>query len=113
MQLQEFVTESLTQIIQGVRNAHAAAKTAGAQVNPIGLAVAKPGSEIYSQAGQLAQLIHFDVAVTATETDKAQGGIGVFVGALAVGTKGEVESQSSAISRIQFSVPVVLPHQAA
>ena len=57
------------------------------------------------------QMINFDIVVSTQDMDKAKGGVGIFVGEVGIGVKGEAESQSTAVNRIQFSVPVYLPTQ--
>lgn len=56
-------------------------------------------------------LIEFDVAVTTTGESKTGGGIGIFVGAVALGSKGESAKGSESVSRVRFAVPVVYPTQ--
>lgn len=53
--------------------------------------------------------IEFDIAVTVTEGKETKGGIGVAMGIVAVGSKGESSSEANSISRLKFIVPVVLP----
>ena len=55
------------------------------------------------------QEVHFDVGLTNTESGGKQGGIGVFLGALKVGAEGKTDTVTSAVTRVQFTVPVVLP----
>ena len=63
------------------------------------------------QGDLIAHVINFDIVVSTNDTDKAKGGVGIFVGEIGVGVRGEAESQSTAVNRIQFSVPVYLPTQ--
>jgi hypothetical protein len=56
--------------------------------------------------------VDFDVAVTAVEGKGTKGGIGVFVGAVGLGSLGESNVSSSTVSRIRFSVRVRLPADA-
>jgi hypothetical protein len=58
---------------------------------------------------QPVQSISFDVAVTAAEGTKTQGGVAVFIGAFGLGSKGQSEKSNETVNRIQFSVPVALP----
>lgn len=53
--------------------------------------------------------VEFDVAVTATQSDQAQGGIGLVAGVFGAGVKGKTGSENSQVSRIKFTVPIVLP----
>jgi hypothetical protein len=113
MELKDFVSETLKQIFEGVKTAQIFAKEHGGQISPKGISATASSThpQMYTPRGELVQLIEFDVAVTTTEEDKAKGGIGVFVGAFGVGAQGESGSQNSAINRIQFKVPIVLPNQ--
>ena len=56
--------------------------------------------------------IHFDVAVSISESSETKGGIGVFAGPLGpVGSQDQSDVASSSMSRIKFSIPVKLPVQ--
>ena len=113
MELKDFVTETLKQVIEGVKAAQNFAKENGGQINPKGIAMSASSThpQLYGSKGELVQLIEFDVAVTTTEEDKAKGGTGIFVGAFGIGVQGESGNQNSAINRIQFKVPIILPNQ--
>src|SRR5690242_218934 len=109
MDLKAFVAEALSEIIEGVREAQERVKGTGGVVNPIPAGpVAK---DLMSQgyfwvSGGIAQMVAFDVAVTATETAGGKGGIGVVVAAMTLGASGQRDSERSATSHIKFVVPV-------
>jgi len=98
MNLQEFVTESLKQIMAGVADAQKDSTSTGRINPPSGPFV--PVKEI-----------EFDVAVTVSQEQGAKGGIGIFVGAVGIGAQGKAQSANTSVSRIKFSVPVQLPNQ--
>ncbi len=113
MELKDFVSETLKQILEGVKTAQGYTKETGGKIVPAGMGQTASNThpQIYAKNGEFVQMIEFDVAVTTTEEDKAKGGVGVFVGAFGVGVQGENGIQNSAINRIQFKVPIVLPNQ--
>ena len=111
MELKIFITETLTQIIGGVKEAQSHAAKYGAEVNPP--VFSKPDKfdrlqhkDIWSS---LIQEVNFDVAVTASEGTETKGGIGVFVGVIGLGSQGQSEKSNESVSRIKFSVPICLP----
>jgi hypothetical protein len=53
--------------------------------------------------------LEFDVAVTAQEGTATKGGIGVFAGAIGLGSQGQSTAANQTVSRIKFAVPVLLP----
>lgn len=113
MELREFVAETLVQIVEGVQEAQTRTKDHGARVNPhlttsADLAV-KQGILIAS--GSAAQLVQFDVALTAKEGTGTKGGIGVVAGIFTLGSTGQSQAENSSVSRVKFSVPLVLPDQ--
>ena len=113
VELKQFVSETLKQIIDGVLEAQDYASKHMASVNPRGHRVFE-GTGIQDREMSPTLPLHpveFDVAVSSEAKDSAQGGVGVFVGPLAVGTKGTMESASQGMSRIHFTIPVVLPTQ--
>lgn len=112
MNLREFVSTSITEIMDGVAKAQEEAKKHKAMVNPRHISKTATGVTLLGDSGPWSiQVIEFDVAVTATESGGAKGGIGIFVGAVGVGTQGHSEAQNTNLSRIKFSIPVALPYQ--
>lgn len=111
MELKEFVAETLTQILEGVSNAHSKAKELGGEVNPHLMSDHKEMSKygILWAGGQAAPVVQFDVALTVVEGSGVKAGIGVFGGAINIGTSGESTNENTSVSRVKFSVPVVLP----
>lgn len=113
MKLQDFVCESLSQIIKGIHDAHKLELPLNAEVSPYRhIKNVKTDNTrmkpMYSW--QYATPIKFDVAVTTEQTKGTKGGIGVVVGAIALGSQGKTDKLDSSVSRIQFEVPVILPH---
>ena len=113
MELKEFITESLKQIIDGVIDAQTYAKDKHATINPDGLKYDDQNNLIVNRNpasfDYVPQIIEFDVVVTVTESEKAKASLGVFTGVLGLGTQAQVESGNIAANRIKFSVPVVFP----
>jgi hypothetical protein len=113
MELQEFISATLRSIIDGVKDAQEHAAKSAATVNPVGLFYNPNNTTIltHSESGIIAQQVHFDVAVTTTEGTQSKGGIRIFVGPVGVGAQGQSDATNSSVSRIKFSVPVLLPGQ--
>ena len=111
MKLKDFIAETLKEILDGVVEAQQHYSTKGASVNSPNIVYrTAEGSQILDRhTGQLAQLIEFDVAVTATEGTGTKGGIGVFVGPIVLGSQGKTDTSNASVSRIKFSIPVLLP----
>jgi len=115
MDLKDFVAQTLSQIVQGVAEAKAPVEALGAEVNPL----LRTGQTTAGNAGLLwagssyAQIVQFDVALTITEGKGTKGGIGVFAGAVTLGSSGQSQTESSSVSRVKFSVPLSLPGRRA
>jgi len=100
MELKEFVSGTLVEIIEGVKEAQSKTMDRakhGTYVNP------------GCQGANSTRPIEFDVAVTAVEGQKTKGGVGIFVGPVGLGSHGQSEVQNTSLSRIKFTVPIVLP----
>jgi|SRR6516162_6997805 hypothetical protein len=108
MELKEFVTETLLSITEGVGEAirrRLEDKSGVSVINPVWA-----GMEVDWK--ELVQQVEFDVAVT--EADKTTGGgkAGIRVLPLVeVAGEGSKAWERSTVSRIKFSVPVILPAQ--
>jgi len=103
MNLDEFVADTLLQIIKGVSTAQEGAKAIGARVNPRPLS--DVGLRVTSDSGAPIHPIEFDVAVT---TEKGSSG-GAKVSVWGVGAGGELASKDITVSRIKFQIQVALP----
>lgn len=112
MELKDFVSVTIKQLIDGVVEAQGYAAEKGALVNPsVVLTFGDSKGVVTDRHGNSGQLIEFDVALTTTEGDQYKGGLGIFVGPVGVGTQGQADFQNSTVSRIKFVLPVFLPKQ--
>jgi len=93
MLLKEFVSETLKQITDGVRDAQQAVSS-GAVIAPFYRCVEK---------------VDFDVAVTAVEKTEKEGKAGINVWSVGAGVRSEAEASTSTSNRIKFSVSIQLP----
>lgn len=109
MDVQTFVTETLIQICNGVTEAANRLAETDAIVSPSGIAADEHNMYVHEGYRRIVQNVEFDVAVTATEGKGTEGGIGLMVGAIGLGSKGRSDRESSSTSRIRFNVPVSLP----
>ena len=111
MELKAFVSESIKQIVDGVNEASLHAVQNNALVNPQnwGWTSTNVQAKYDIKTRAAIETIEFDVAVTATDGTATKGGIGVFMGPVNLGSQGQSESSNSSVSRLRFSVPIVLP----
>jgi len=106
--LKEFVSETIKQIFIGIEDAQKACQNG--EINPMDVKTMgeKVTGYLHSDYVMLKN-IDFDIAVSVSKGTETKGGLGIFVGPLAVGTKGMSDMASSTINRIKFSVPVTFP----
>ncbi len=111
MKLEDFVKETIEQLVSGVQSSRKKYSGAGADIVPKEV-------ELTKTTGVLGTLPHtripvfaveFDVAVTASESSASEGGAGVFVAGLAIGGKAKGSTTDSMVSRVRFVVPVTYP----
>jgi len=106
------VTETLVQIAQGVKAAQALVVLDGAVINPSLSGAASINSQhglLPTHGGVAARVVNFDVALTVNEVTGTKGGIGVFVGAVTLGSSGQSNAENVSVSHVKFSVPMSLP----
>lgn len=111
--LEDFVSDGLIQIIRGVKKAQELAEGTGASISPHMRTTKDPKSvgDAEGLSGQPCYKVEFDVAVTVNEQAGSQTGIGVVAGVFGLGARAENTDAYAKMSRLQFSVPVVLPLQ--
>jgi len=105
IQLKEFVQSTLVEIVEGVRAAQVEAEKIGANINPTQL---ENVTAMHGKNWNVAQTVEFDVAVSASDEGSSKGGIGVFVAGVGLGVQHKTAELTSALSRIRFSVPILL-----
>jgi len=111
MELKDFITETLTQMMEGVKNAQEKAKEFGAIVNPP--SIHKKESTInLGNLGeyQRIQTIEFEVSLTSTSTNDTQKGISVAFAGIGLGSGKGNNEQNAIVNRIKFEIPIALPY---
>lgn len=113
MELKDFVTVTIKQIIEGVIDAQEVTKGTKALVSPYGrhVFITTTKENIEHSFGIPDCLISFDVVVSSSESEEAKGGIGVVVVGFGIGGQAKSESGFSAVNRVKFDIPIVLPFQ--
>ena len=112
MKLEQFVEESLKQIISGVSKAKEHGEKHGAHVNPVKAAFNSNSQNVVycTETGIPLQQVEFDIAVTVSESSSIASEGSTGVGDITVsGQSSENTSTNSSASRIKFTVPVRLP----
>lgn len=109
MDIAEFVSQSLEQIMRGVESARASAAKHGAVVNPV-LSVGS-NSDFELREGYLGRTrVRFDLSVVVTDTTAKEGKAGISIFGGGIGGSGSTGTERAQTTRIRFSVPIVLPH---
>lgn len=108
MELKDFVSETIKNIVAGVSEAQKSTNEYGAVVNPSGLNYHKDGQQNHSTHA-LPQEILFNVGLTSTNKGGSSEGIGVFLGGVTLGKKNDSGTEDVAVTSVQFTVPIVFP----
>jgi hypothetical protein len=114
MDLKEFVSETLISIVSGVADAQKKVEELDAKVNPAGLRTNYKSTDnaVWDHSNNnYAQIITFDVAVTAEDNAKAGAKVKVIAGLFGADVNAETGNKNSLVTRVKFSVPILLPPQ--
>lgn len=110
MELNEFVKDVIVSIYDGISEAK---KATGKPVLPSGglisegIPYVKNGIGPNTHATMISNL-EFEVTLTDGTKDGVNGGIGVLLGSLTLGAKGNSETQQTSLSKIKFNIPIEL-----
>ncbi|WP_186393571.1 MULTISPECIES: trypco2 family protein [unclassified Pannonibacter] len=109
MELKEFIISAISDISQAVYEADKEISGLGGMVNP--------GSHTSPlSSGQTASYVaprttlNFDVAVSATNSKAEAGGVKGKIWVIEASIEGEGTTKNESVSRLTFSIDVVLPH---
>lgn len=110
MELKEFVSQSLLQIFEGICDAQKNSKELGGS---IATEVIAPQREHQSILGfnhkKAVILVEFDISLDTIDSTNSKAGFGLFVAAFGGGAQTGFTLSNNQLSRLRFSVPVVLP----
>jgi hypothetical protein len=116
MDLENFISQSLKQIIAGIRSAqeYAAQCQTGASINPRGITALQRDSEGRRQPHDLGTKlpihhVEFDVAVTVGQSSAGKGGASLRVVGIGIGGQKSSTEEHSSVTRVKFNVPVTWP----
>lgn len=98
MELQEFISSSLSEILMGVSEAIKNTKENSGKINPSS-----------GKSDQFNQLVKFDIAVTVSGKSGTEGGGGIKVVGLNLGGQMSEQQENRSVSRIQFAIPITPP----
>ena len=104
MELKEFVSKTIIEIFEGVKDAQEKSKGLNARVNPFEDIDSSNG--IYT--GKRNE-IHFEVLLSELSNNESKGGIGVFLGNFGIGANEKTGNENTLNTKIKFSVEVVYP----
>lgn len=117
MKLQTFVSKTLVEIMEGLREAQDALKKSHARICPIlGSAITEGGNKELiglTHNNRAISLIAYDIAVEVSQEGEINVSTGALIEALTGGAKaeGDINTGRKSIHRIQFKVPVCYPEK--
>lgn len=100
MELKDFISEAMSQIISGVKEAQA--KLDNKSGMPRFYHIGHTGNELYDKVGE----VDFEILVGVETNAKDSAGLKLNVLAINVGGKTESESTHSKANKIKFSIPI-------
>ena len=112
MELRQFISDALTQLMDGVIDAQENVKEKGGLIAPgretiILFSGDNSGEQFYRER----QVVEFDVVITVSESAEGKAGVGVFGGGISIGAQAKGETSNQTLSHLKFSVPIYLPQQ--
>lgn len=104
MELDKFVSKTLSMISKGVVEAQIECLKHGVIVNDAPSSMSRE-TGVYGSNSSILQTVEFDVAITTEDSSNGEGKISV----LGIGVGGGTQSKDTYSSRIKFNVPVSFP----
>lgn len=109
MDLKDFVISAISDIANAVKEADNEIQALGGLVNP-GVHTKPKGKEIEFVAPRTT--LQFDIAISAAKTGEATAGAKARIWVVEASLGGKGEASNETVSRLTFSLDVVLPHDA-
>jgi hypothetical protein len=112
MELKDFIAQTISQIMEGVKEAQKLAEKLGGGVNPKGQVylTAESAPFMDKETTRIGDFIHFDVEVEVTEGKTESGGAKISIPSIGgFGGKLSRKKQNRSINRVKFRLPVIYP----
>jgi hypothetical protein len=108
MELKEFISETIKQIVDGVCIAQQDVSKSGAAVNPAAVVSSQMYANIEGKKIP-ATLLEFKIVLMDTSAHENSKGIGVYLLGMDGGVKGKNITNHSTETQVSFNIPIVLP----
>lgn len=120
MELSEFISKTISDIVTGINTANESVGESGAIICPSNV---YPAEAKWSGTGVVGHIqaskslnravhsVEFDVAITVQEGKETKGGIGISIANIGLGAQGKSDANKGSVSRIKFSIPVAYPQK--
>jgi len=114
MELKNFISQSILEIFEGVKQAQNQTKKLNGLIAPKKLRIsAKEIPNHQSIIGYMHQTpvisVDFDISVTTQDLTKEKAGAGIFIAAFGLGGQIGSETLNNQLNKLRFSIPVILP----
>lgn len=109
MELRDFISETLIQIVQGINDAQEALKETDCAINPRDIVFNNHAYANMKNKKHMVQDVDFNIALTNTSNSEDKTGIGVMLGSFGIGGNKTSTDGNTSNTNISFSVPVVFP----
>ncbi len=111
MEIRDFISETLSEIVAGIKDAQPKVQEAGGAVNPKGCNY--PNLEKFTiqhkETSRVGDNVEIEIAVTAVKTENSGGKMGVSLQVFEASIGGGSQAQSGSVSRVKFKIPVIFP----
>ncbi|MDO6804004.1 hypothetical protein Q4595_16280 [Wenyingzhuangia sp. 1_MG-2023] len=101
MELDIFITKTINSVVKGVADSQNESKEKGACVNPV--------MRAYGNHKPTITNLEFDIAITSSSETENQINGGISVVNISLGGKSSDKDIEKSISKVKFSVPIILP----
>jgi hypothetical protein len=112
MKLEDFITSTLKDVINGVKGAQKHAEECGGAINPKGLQylTGSSGTIQHKETSRIGTDIEFDIEVLVTKQKGSKGKLSVSIPTVVdAGVGGQSGTENRSINRVKFKVPVIFP----
>lgn len=112
MDLKDFVSGTLIQITEGVKDAQEKCKSMGGLINPMLKVSNNYNGDKYSHddSDYPATKVYFKVGLTESDCKGNKSGIGVFLGHVSIGNESNKGVETQSVTSVEFAVTAVFPY---
>lgn len=111
MELKDYISETISNVILGIKDAQKKIEKSGGYINPVIQRYGNNESKHLARGARTIEEVEFEIVLKLEEAQGSGAKINVFSGLFGGSIKAQSQESNQSMNKIKFSVPIAYPQQ--